>query len=1581
MLEFLKRLWRDESGMAQYVALAISLVLLLSAAVAGTALTETTAAQATLHNAAEVIDRSIVANGCVTQNALTAAEDTLQTANINPNSVYFSLTGGSSDGAYGGSTARSGYGQQGAGVTLGYDFNVDLPLTSTRIWHSYVQTAVASDQSQYVPQAVGPNSSSTSCVDSSTVSGTFTGVQGGQGSGGATSGVSSPTNVPTSISETVTPTTVTAGESVTVTGQVMDGTSTAPAGTPVSVATTQAATTAQTNGSGDYTATLVLTETGTIPVNVTADSATNSVDVQVVPSDPASISVQAPSSVAVGQEFSISGTVLNSSGEPVADGTSVAITSNDPTDIPNSSTTTTNGNFVFSVPNGITSTATNPVTVTVTSGSVSQSASIAVNPGAPQSVTLAVSPTSGTAGTSFTLSGQVLGPDGTPVAAGTQVTTLSPNDSQDSFPTLSTNSSGDYSGTVALGEAGQITIYAKAGNIESTGQTVTVSSSSPASVTGLSATPDPVNQGANDIISGTVLDGYGNPVAAGTSLTLASAGFAAPVQTTVGSSGQFAATVVFDASGLQEVSVQYQGATLQNGTVSVQVSMQGAYTLTATQSSTAMVAGQTQSVMFTLTDSNGNPVSGDTIDFSEQQQGNSTLSATSAVTDSQGQVSVNFTPTQSGNAVVTASLAADNGTTTGSAAWIVGPAAPYAVNPPSISPSVVCSTQYNCTQDATISGVVTDQYGNPIPGAAVSVTGGWDTGATFTGTTNGSGSFAISLTPVDQGGPYYPTVTVQSPQGTLTHTYTNTSLTVGKPVYMLTVSPLDGTSTPAGTPFGVEATLTAALGPVVSPVDNAQITFSVPTSDSVSVWSAGTPTPGGPSSVTVTTDSQGQATAQVAFEPYTGTQTVQAEYSYSGGSVTGTTEVSVTANSPSAGYWNSPTPNPVTAGQTLQLLVQLVDSYGFGLNSGQTATFSFDGQSASCTTYDSVGSWGNAFGTCGWTPVVPTKAGTYQPTASIDGQTYTGPSVTVNPAGEYYFYPVLGPANNTNGVWLSGGSWSNWTMAYGTLADPPTGGSTYSVAGIGYDQYGNQVSSGTASMSCSASNGGSCPGGLPTSVSGSWQNIGQFISGSYTLTFVPTGSSPNGVASSTQTTYITFTIPGLRGWNVQVGNGATVIGSGGPGSTINLGTLTYPVSLNFSIEGIDENGNVVTGYTNNGTDQEGIVNCTASNGGSCPSIPSVPLGSGGTPNGYTGWSQLASFDPGTYTVYVNAGQYGDAGGQNWTPTWVNTAITFTVNPGPLYYVVPWFGFGASQSSESQPICGWGNWTQSCWVSVGESQQPLVQPGGLYGEDQALGYSQSGWGPYPWADSNVSCSASNNGICPSISNPQTENWQQIGQWIPGNYDLTYTPISSPYGVASPPQNTQASLTVPGVVPWEVKFNCNGTWYGPYSPFSTTSQPYCQFTTTSGYVSFQVEPLTEIQSIVEGFLPGAGMPSGFSAPASTYTPYCEAQINGSSSSCYYGPSGGSQAGESGLLYATLPTTGSWPGQWYGTSAQSLDNPYSVWAVYYFTFYAPTDVQWVTQGAAYDGPVSCDSQCWQGTSPSAPQPITFDVEIPPA
>lgn len=781
-----RRWWHDRRGISTYVELAIAIPLMIAAAIAGSYVITTQSADGVLHSAATIADRSLVANGCITSSAVQGITSTLAAAHMSPANLSVTTQGVSS-------AQAALYGTTGLGVQLSYHLPITFPLTGT-LFTPTLTAQVSNDQSQAVPYGAGSG-----CASSSLVASTFPGQGGSGGSGSGTTGTNTLPSIATGVTVGATPNPATVGSPVTITGSVTSNGSPMPhVAAQVTLGTHTVS--ATTNSAGAYQTTITPTQAGHETITADAGPASQSTTVTVNAASPASLSLTAPNTVTVGQSFAVQGTVSTAHGNPVADGTAVTVSSSDAA-MATKTATTQNGTFSVSE-SGLTALSPNPITITATASPATRSTTITVDPGAPQVVTLTATPGHAAAGSSWTVTGTVTGPDGTPVASGTAVTVQAQGDTVDAPATLRTNGQGDFHGTLTLTQAGTLTLTATASSVTSSGVHVTVTPAGPATAANMAASPNPVNQGATTMITGQVLDAYGNPVAAGTSIVLSSSAWSTPYTTTTGTNGSLHVPVAFNVSGDQIVTVAVGGTALANGTASVRVNASGAYTLQATQSSTTMEAGTSPSITWTLTDSQGNPVAGDTLNFSAQPASGATLSTTTATTNTAGQVTMTASTTQAGVFTVTASLAQDSGNTTGTATWEVTPATPAAVDPPVISPNSVVSIQQGGTTYPTITGLALDAYGNPIAGATVTVSGGWDPGTAATGVTNSQGYFDITLNPSVVGGPYNPTVTVTSAQGSSTQTYTDTSLTVTTQTSIF----------PPGTPMHFNVTLKGSVG-------------------------------------------------------------------------------------------------------------------------------------------------------------------------------------------------------------------------------------------------------------------------------------------------------------------------------------------------------------------------------------------------------------------------------------------------------------------------------------------------------------------------------------------------------------------------------------------------------------------------------------------------------------------------------------------------------------------------------------------------------------------------------------------------
>ncbi len=1086
-----------------------------------------------LQQAGQIVDRSLVASGCLTTNAQDQLTNFLQSNGLDPSQVYLNAN-----------TTQQSYGARNLSATVGYDITYTVPFTSGRLWKRYTQVTVPSDQSQYV---AGDGAGSSGCASSTTIAAAFGGTSnyGGMGGTGSTSTV-----LPTVTSLTLTsqPNPVSAGDPVTVSGVAMDGSNPAPAGTQVTLTSSLGTKAADVGSNGQFTTTYTVNTPGQFAVSGTAGMATASTQINVVASTAANLGLNMPSSIAVGQSFSIRVSAIDQYGNPVANGTAITISSSDSTDIPTVTLTTQNGVVTDPVGNGITALGT--VTVTAKTGSISTSGTVQVSPGAPQNVSISASPTTIVAGQSVTLSGQVYGPDNTPPATGTAVKLTSASDTQDPLPTTTTNAQGQYNvgATLTIAGAQQVTAQVPSNGTTITSQptTVTVNPGPAYEVVNLTASPDPVEQGATTTFTGVLEDSYGNTEPADVPVTISGGGLVKTLQTVTNSKGVFTVSGAFQGSGTQTVTLTSNGNSLVGGSLGVRVLPAGSYTLVASPTTTSIQAGQSATVAWTLTNSQGQPVANAPISFSLSPSESNVLTPVSGTTNIQGQISAAVGPLTVAQNYTLEAIDTATTNVTGAMSITVNPAAGQSVvDPPSISPSVVQSTQYGGTVDPVITGEAIDQYGNIIPNATITVTGGWDPGVDFTGTANAEGYFAVTLDPVVVGGPYDPTITIADSQGSSTTTYTNTTLTVVKTVYSLTLTPVSGsTNALTGTPYGV----IASLSKNGSAVSGASITFS--TSDSTAtvanLYPSG-PSGSGAGSLAQSsgTYQAGEAAVNVTLDQ-TGTQTIEATYE----GVTAKLVVNASAPQINQVAWSSVSPNPARAGQTITVQGMLLSENGVPAGSGDTIKVEASGPTVQYATgiVQSNGIFSVTFNPSNSNGLV--KAGTYSLSAEDMSQgspffvSAIGPgSVTVTPGPVHYLYPVLGPANNTGNTLLAGGKWnsSTDTMAYGTL--PATDGSTVSTRFTAYDAYGNAVSSWSGgTVSCAASNGGSCPTmtqpSQPTNSQGQsgWANEGAFSPGSYTLTYTASSTGKMGT--------VTFTVPPTWVFAGLSGNGIYVAQSG-----------------------------------------------------------------------------------------------------------------------------------------------------------------------------------------------------------------------------------------------------------------------------------------------------------------------------------------------------------------------------------------------------------------------------------------------------
>ena len=158
-------------------------------------------------------------------------------------------------------------------------------------------------------------------------------------------------------------------------------------------------------------------------------------------------------------------------------------------------------------------------------------------------------------------------------------------------------------------------------------------------------------------------------------------------------------------------------------TTDINVSNPGAtpYTVTASQSAAATVgAGATDAITFTVTSQDGNPVSGADVQFGTASSTGTLLDAsfenTTGVTNGNGQVTAYFSDTranQTGYVTAVASIGSSTASgETGLLTVVAGPAASISASMPTISDLMA-------TEATSVTYTVLDQYGNPVPDAAL----------------------------------------------------------------------------------------------------------------------------------------------------------------------------------------------------------------------------------------------------------------------------------------------------------------------------------------------------------------------------------------------------------------------------------------------------------------------------------------------------------------------------------------------------------------------------------------------------------------------------------------------------------------------------------------------------------------------------------------------------------------------------------------------------------------------------------------------------------------------------------------------
>lgn len=423
--------------------------------------------------------------------------------------------------------------------------------------------------------------------------------------------------------------------------------------------------------------------------------------------------------------------------------------------------------------------------------------------------------------------------------------------------------------------------------------TATVSFVSPGTVSAvhtlsLSASPTaaPADGQTAMTVSATAEDSSGNPVP-GVTVTFSSTIGAFSLESISGGSAVTAVTT--NASGQAQVQLtsSNSGTGVVEATVGSVESKPVDVTFTATVPSGSgielsanpqdVVANGTSSatITSTLTDLLGNPLSGVSVSFTSSA---GTLSATTAVTDSEGQAEVQLKDTQVGTVTVTATAGSAQGTTV--------------VTFTNSSGSNACLLAAPSTLAATASSKLTVQLttptGAPAPGVEVSLSSSLGTVTPSLVTTGADGTATAELT---QDEPGTADVTAQVTG------YSSQSATVPSQMECnteVTFTNGPGSLSLAATPGSVAANGTSAVTLMATVLDTSgnpaagvQVTFS--DDNALGTLSAQTATTNGAgqASVTLTSTTAGTAilSAQVTNAPNLA-QTVEAEFTVTTGSST-----------------------------------------------------------------------------------------------------------------------------------------------------------------------------------------------------------------------------------------------------------------------------------------------------------------------------------------------------------------------------------------------------------------------------------------------------------------------------------------------------------------------------------------------------------------------------------------------------------------------------------------------------------------------------------------------------------------------
>jgi uncharacterized repeat protein (TIGR01451 family) len=398
--------------------------------------------------------------------------------------------------------------------------------------------------------------------------------------------------------------------------------------------------------------------------------------------------------------------------------------------------------------------------------------------------------------------------------------------------------------------------------------------------------------GGSVLLTATVSDPFGAPVADGTTVTFStSLGNISPfTATTVG--GVVTATLSSTIAGVAAVTATVGSL---SATALVTFTPGAPFTLTLTAVPSTLPAGHSSTLTATATDQFGNPVANGTpISFTTSL---GTLSSGTAAT-SGGNASVTLSSTTAGAAAVTATVGSLNATAL--VTFTLG--APFTLTLTAVPSTLPAG------HSSALTATATDQFGNPVAnGTPISFTTSLGTLSSGTAATNG-GSASVTLSSTIAG-----VATVMAAVSSLSATALVT-FTPGAP-FTLTLTAVPSTL-PAGHSSALTATATDQFG---NPVANGTpISFTT----SLGTLSSGTAaTSGGSASVTLSSTISGVATV---------TATV--------GSLSATALVTFTPGAPFT-LTLTAVPSTLPAGHSSALTATATDQFGNPVANGTPISF------------------------------------------------------------------------------------------------------------------------------------------------------------------------------------------------------------------------------------------------------------------------------------------------------------------------------------------------------------------------------------------------------------------------------------------------------------------------------------------------------------------------------------------------------------------------------------------------------------------------------------------------------------------